>query len=102
MKRLLIAALIAAGPAMADDLVATNGRDSVRLTQATCHAEVLPLVVVAFPQVADRFRAARSRVAGTDYAACWILRPDGKVLLMYSDGDAGLVPAEDFKRVPGA
>lgn len=101
MKRYLafLFALLAL-PALADDLVATNGRDSVRLTQGACHAEVLPLLAIAFPQVADRFRAATAQVEGSGYTACWLMRPDGKVLLIYPDGDTGLIPWSDFKRAP--
>jgi hypothetical protein len=102
MKRFLvfIIAMLCWGGALADDLVARNGNDTVRLTQQACHTEVLPLLAMVYPAAAERFRAAYAQVDGADYRACWILRPDGKVLLQYEDTDAGLIPWADFKRAP--
>jgi hypothetical protein len=100
MKRILLI-LIAAflcGPALADEMVARNGKDSVSLQQAACPAAVLAHIP---PTSRDRFQAASAVVDDRSYVACWALRPDGLVILVYEDGDGGLIPATDFRRSPG-
>jgi hypothetical protein len=99
MKRLIVLlfALVAL-PALADDFAASNGRDSVRLTQGACSAEILKLLQ---PALHDKVKAAQATVGGTSYVACWALLTPGFVDLFYADGDMGLVPLADFKRVPG-
>lgn len=81
-----------------DDLVATNGRDSVRLTQHPCPSAILALVP---PELQARVKAAVATVDGTDYAACWLAR-SGAVVLQYADGDHGIVPMREFRRGKGA
>lgn len=103
MRKLLIfiAALSFWGVVWASDLVARNGNDTVRLTQAACHAEILPLLAMVFPTAAPNFRAAHAEIDGASFRACWILRPDGKVLLQYEDTDTGLIHVQEFQRAPG-
>lgn len=100
MKRILFCAalLCAAGLASADELVARNGKDSVRITEQPCAEPVLGLIP---PNVREHFRAAFASIEGKQYAACWALRPDGMVHLVYSDSDQGLVPASQFRPAPG-
>jgi hypothetical protein len=98
MKRAIIAALIAAGPVMADDLVARNGDDYVRLTSRPCSTpEVLALLPA---DMHEHFQDAVTHVGGQTFRGCWVLGPDGIVRLRYEDGDAGIVPAHLFK--PGS
>lgn len=103
MKRFTLAIVLSLswGAALADEMIARNGKDTVRLTQAACHAEVLALVSAVYPASAERFRAAYAQVDGAEFRACWIFRPDGKVLLHYEDNDQGLIPVTEFEKAPG-
>jgi hypothetical protein len=97
MKFLLIAAALAAGPAMAD-LVAKRGDDTLRLTEEACPVTMgkhLPADIIG------RFMAAVAIVDGKTHLGCWTLRGDGQVFLRYEDGDAGLLPLSWFKNEPG-
>ena len=95
MKTLLIcAALVAAAPAFAQDLVARQGGDSVRLNDGPCTSpQVLGRIQ---PQQADEYKAATAVVDGQNFSACW--RPVGNAAhLMYEDGDQGLIPLAELK-----
>ncbi len=95
MKALLIAAAIAAGSAMADDMVARTGSDYVRITSSPCST---PEVLALLPQsLKEQFHDAITQVAGQTFRGCWARLPDGSVFLRYEDGDAGLVPYRDFR-----
>lgn len=91
----LIAALMCGG-AVADG-VASNGKDSVRITGAPCPAAIVAMVP---EQVREFVRAAFAKVDGKSYSACWIVRGDFAHLL-YEDGDQGLIPLRDFRNEPG-
>jgi hypothetical protein len=99
MRTLILAALLAAGPALAGDhLVARQGADVARLTQQPCPAAVLEQI----PQhVREQFRLALMTVDGRSYDACWALRVDRIVQVVYHDGEGGLIPMDHFKREPG-
>lgn len=101
MRKLMIAAILAAGPAFAGDLVATQGRDSVRLTQEPCHPAVLRVI----PQ-GERgyYRKAVVLFEGKSWVACWAPLGDQKemVHLWYSDADQGLIPRDQFREEPDA
>lgn len=91
-----LAALLAAGPALAD-AVASNGRDTVRLSDKPC---AITAVIAQIPEpLRQGRRTAAASVSGQPFAACWRLIPQG-VHLLYEDGDQGLIPAGDFKAVP--
>lgn len=94
---LAAAAALVAGSALAGELVARNGKDEVRLSDAPCAVpQVLPLIP---PQAQGEFRAARATIDGQSYLACW--RPYGEgVHLIYEDGDQGMVPLRDLKPAP--
>jgi hypothetical protein len=101
MKRFpafLLFALLAL-PALADDFIASNGRDSVRLTQGPCPKDILALMR---PEIHDVVKAAVTKVNGKEFRGCWMVQPSGVVTLLYEDGDEGVVPLKDFKRAPGA
>jgi len=91
------AAPIAMPAPSGDDMVATNGRDSVRLTQHPCPPAILALIP---PELHAKVKAAVATVDGKDYAACWLAR-SGAVALQYADGDQGIVPMRDFRRGKG-
>lgn len=97
MRALIGAALLcAAGSSFAQTMIARQGSDSVRLSQAPCHAEV----AAAVPEAKD-WRAALAVVGGQPYKACWTVR--GPVVFMrYEDGDAGAIPVQMFKEDAGA
>jgi hypothetical protein len=97
MKYALLLLALLCTPALADS-IATNGKDTVRITDGPCPAEVLKLL----PQgTRGYFRAAFAVVDGKSYAGCWAARNDGMVVLTYPDGDMGLIPVADFEHAPG-
>lgn len=86
---------LAAVPAMADELVASNGQDSVRLTDKPCASDqVLQRLT---PRLRDMMRDASATVGGQQFHACWVVDGDAAHLL-YEDGDQGLIPLSDFKQ----
>ena len=97
MRALILAAFVAAAPAMAVP-VARNGSDVVRLLETPCVESVAKLIR---PEARERYRLARVNIGSQEWAACWSLRPDGLVVLVYEDGDGGLIPANQFKDEPG-
>jgi hypothetical protein len=91
---LLCAAALIAAPAMADELVAKNGSDQVRLSDSPCKNEqVLERIKPAYRA---ELRDASAVVEGQSFKACWIANGDVAHLL-YEDGDQGLIPLSDFK-----
>jgi hypothetical protein len=91
----LAALLCAALSANADSAIFRSGADSVEITDEPCHAAVVPLIPA---QVLEHFRAANALIGGKLIQACWALRSDGMVHLVYADSDVGLVPAGAFQK----
>jgi hypothetical protein len=93
------AAALVAAPAMADELVASNGADSIRLTDTPCSSpEVLKQLE---PRLHKMMMDATAELQGQKFKACWL--PDGDAAhLLYEDGDQGLVPLADFKTAKSA
>ncbi len=91
---LLCAAAMVAAPALADELVASNGNDSVRLSDQPCTSE--PVLNLLKPQFRSVLRDASATVQGQSFKACWIVE-GGSAHLLYEDGDQGLIPLSDFK-----
>ena len=92
---LLCAAMLAASPVMADELVASNGQDSVRLTDKPCSNE--QVLQQLTPRARDMMKDANATVGGQQFRACWVV--DGESAhLLYEDGDQGLIPLTDFKQ----
>ena len=93
-KILLLCAAFAAAPVFAQDLVARQGEDTIRLAESECTDKgVLGRVP---PQFHSQFRAATAVVAGHTFSACW--RKAGNAAhLVYEDGDQGIVPLSDLK-----
>jgi hypothetical protein len=96
MRSILIAAAIAAGPAFAaSEMVARQGDDSIRISEAKCEtASVLRHIK---PELRKNFRKADARIGGQRYFACWMLQAS-TVFVVYEDGDLGLVPLQEFKQ----
>jgi hypothetical protein len=91
---LFCAAALLAVPALAEEVVASNGNDSVRLSDAPCSSQqVLSLLE---PQLRPALRDASAVVQGQTFKACWVVHGDAAHLL-YEDGDQGLIPLSDFK-----
>lgn len=97
---LLLAAL--AWPAHADR-IARQGDSWVRVTALPCRTPAVVDAITAEGADPADFRAAAAHVGGQDFAGCW--RPDferREAVLIYEDGDGGLVPFSDLKQVPEA
>jgi hypothetical protein len=94
MKLFILCAALAAGSAFADELVARQGNDTVRLAETPCTStEVLGQLP---PQSRSEFMAASAQVEGKTFTACW--RKAGQSAhLVYEDGDQGLIPLADLK-----
>ena|SRR6478752_759066 len=99
MRPFLIAATLAASFSASADMVIHKGDDWVRLQQKPCDPSVLRHI-----QEGQRgyFRQAWVTFEGKQYRACWAVRQDGMVLLVYPDGDGGLIPAALFREEPDA
>lgn len=90
----LCAALAAAAPALADELVARNGDDMVRLADAPCASEAVLSKLP--PQQHASFKAATAVVGGQTFTACW-RAVGGRAHLFYEDGDMGVIPLTDLR-----
>jgi hypothetical protein len=89
------AAALAAAPALADELVASNGQDSVRLSDQPCSSD--QVLKQLQPAVREKMKDASAVVGGQPFRACWIVDGDSAHLL-YEDGDQGLIPLAEFKQ----
>jgi hypothetical protein len=96
---LCAAAALVAAPVMADELVASNGQDSVRLTDNPCSSE--QVLSKLTPKFREMMKDASAVVDGQPFHACWIVDGDAAHLL-YEDGDQGLIPLADFKQPKSA
>lgn len=93
------AAALLAAPAMADELVASNGSDSVRLLDKPCTSE--KVLSQLRPGFRNSLRQAAAVVSGQSFEACWIVQGETAHLL-YEDGDQGIIPLSDFKQPTSA
>lgn len=91
---LLCAAALLAAPAMAEELVASNGNDSVRLSNSPCTSE--QVLTHLKPQLRSALKNANAVVQGQSFKACWLVQGD-IAHLFYEDGDFGVIPMSDFK-----
>lgn len=90
----LLCLALAATPAMADDLVAYEGTDMIRLTPQACtNPAVLNRIE---PEARAAFLTASAVLQGHHYTACWRITPMAAYLL-YEDGDQGLIPLEKLQ-----
>ena len=81
-------------PAFAEDLVARQGNDTVRLAAAPCESkQVLGRLE---PKEHREYKAASAVFQGQNFVACW--RDMGNVaFLVYEDGDQGIIPMAELK-----
>lgn len=87
-------ATFAVAPAFAEELVARQGDDSVRLTDAACKSELV--LGRLDPSAAGEYRSASAVFQGKRFQACW--RMVGNAAhLVYEDGDQGIIPAHELK-----
>ena len=94
MKTIVLCAALATAPAMAGDLVARRGGDSVHLGDAPCTSQLV--LGQLEPRLQPKYKAASAVVNGETFTACW--RKTGSVIhLLYEDGDQGIVPMTDLK-----
>lgn len=101
MRALIVAALVAAGPALADEMVFKSGSTVVRLQDKPCASQRVQMLVKT--QDADMLKnmgAGYVVFQGREIPMCWTLRGDA-VLVVDEDGDAGLIPVAEFKRDAG-
>lgn len=87
-------ATFAVAPSFAQELVARQGNDSVRLSDSACSSqEVLRRIE---PGTAGDYKAASAVFQGQNFTACW--RIMGNVAhLIYEDGDQGIIPVQELK-----
>jgi hypothetical protein len=85
---------LAAAPAFAQDLIARQGDDSVRLSEEACQSELV--LNRLEPAVAQEFRAASAVFQGQSFKACWRMMGNA-AYLVYEDGDQGVIPAQELK-----
>lgn len=90
-----LCAALAFAPAFAEDLVAREGNDSVRLADAPCENPVIMKLVE--PEAHTEYKAASATVQGQNFVACW--RAMGSVAhLVYEDGDQGIIPMVELRK----
>lgn len=91
---LICTAALASAPAFAEDLVARNGGDSVRLGEAPCTSQLV--LSRLQPQMHEQYRSASASVDGQSFQACWRVIGNAAHLL-YEDGDQGVIPLAELK-----
>ena len=94
MRFVLLCAALAAAPAMAGELVAHQGGDTVRLGEGPCTSEAVLGRIET--RLHPHYKAASAVVQGQTFTACW--RVSGHAVhLIYEDGDQGIVPVDELK-----
>lgn len=97
MRACVLAISLIASTAFASEMVASNGDDSVRISDSPClYAAVLQHIK---PEDRKAYRKAGARVEGKTYFACWRISGNA-VHLIYEDADQGIIPVHLFKEVP--
>lgn len=91
---LCVALACVATSALANDLVVNEGNDSIRLSEAACSSQAILQRIE--PKAHTHFRTASATLQGQRYTACWSIVSTA-VLLVYEDGDQGLVPVSKLK-----
>lgn len=100
MKRVLVAALIGlAGTSFADSEF-RHGADWVRITALPCKSDAVKAQIALTGEDPKDFRAASASVAGSLYEGCWKpMMQQEVVVLVYEDGDRGMIPFQSLKPV---
>ena len=89
-----VLAACAVAPTFAQDLVARQGDDSVRLSEEACKSELV--LSRLSPTQAGEFRAASAVFQGQRFQACWRIMGNA-AYLVYEDGDQGVIPVHELK-----
>jgi hypothetical protein len=89
-----VAAAFAVAPTFAQDLIARQGDDSVRLSDNACKSELVLSRIE--PGTAEEFHAASAVFQGQRFQACWRMMGNA-AYLVYEDGDQGIIPASELK-----
>lgn len=89
-----VAAAFAVAPSFAQDLIARQGDDSVRLSEGTCKSELVLSRIE--PGTAEEFHPASAMFQGQRFQACWRMVGNAAYLI-YEDGDQGIIPAAELK-----
>ena len=87
-------ATLAAAPAFAQDLIARQGNDSVRLSEDACKSDLI--ISRLEPGDIKEYRAASAVFQGQRFNACWRMMGNAAYLI-YEDGDQGIIPAQELK-----
>ena len=98
MRALILAATLAAGPALAALVMKAPGAE-MRLYDSPCvHAGVLGAIK---PEHRKNFKKAGGFVrSGEKFYACWI-EHEGHAVVVFEDGDQGAWPLARFRDEPG-
>lgn len=101
MRYLIIAALVAAAPAVAaSDPVYRDSELTVRLTEKPCDRPILASVLSEVLRTSGEPKRAPFIFQGRDVVTCWTLAGN-RVVLADEEGDAGSLALSDFKNDPG-
>jgi hypothetical protein len=95
MKAIVLCAALAAAPVFAEQLVARQGDDSVRLADSPCQSE--QVLGRLEPKTHEEYKAATAVFQGQNFVACWRVM-GGVAHLVYEDGDQGIIPMAELKR----
>jgi hypothetical protein len=85
---------IAVAPSFAQDLIARQGDDSVRLSEQACKSDLVLSRIE--PGTAAEFHAASAVFQGQRFQACWRMMGNA-AYLVYEDGDQGIIPVHELK-----
>ena len=97
LRLLPVVTLLLAAPCRADQ-IARQGQDWVVTTDRPCVNQAVLAIIERKGGKGALFRAAAGHFDGRDYAACWA-RVGVSVVMVYEDGDTGLVPVHDLRPV---
>ena len=87
-------ATLAAAPVFAQDLIARQGDDSVRLSEEACKSDLV--LSRLEPGDIKEYHAASAMFQGQRFQACWRMMGNAAYLI-YEDGDQGIIPAQELK-----
>jgi hypothetical protein len=91
---IVLCAALAFSPVFAQELVARQGDDSVRLNDGPCASE--QVISRLEPATAREYKSASAQLAGQRFVACW-REMGGVAHLVYEDGDQGVIPMAELK-----
>lgn len=82
--------------------VAKQGDDTVTLLEEACPAAIQAIADSRGVPSEWTQRLGKAYVGGKYFTLCWTALPDGRVGLIYEDGDMGAIPQGAFRDDPGA